>query len=85
MPKFNIKATYNQGRRNSEIELDLVSFPESNAVVVYSPALDLSAAGKNFKDAKKSFAIALDEFLRYTISNNTLLVELKRLGWMVKP
>ncbi|MEX0721642.1 MAG: hypothetical protein WD059_13300 [Balneolaceae bacterium] len=66
---------------NAEVSLDLIEFIEDNVHLVYSPALDLTGYGDNKKEARTSFEVTLKEFLRYTIKNNTLDKELKRLGW----
>lgn len=51
--------------------------------MIYAPALDLFGYGKTKKEAKESFEITLDEFVRYTVNKGTLIPELKRLGWEV--
>lgn len=66
-----------------EIILSIISFKENNIHMIYAPALDLFGYGKTKKEAKESFEITLDEFVRYTINKDTLIPELKRLGWDV--
>ncbi len=65
----------------SELHLVLLSFKEDNIFIVYAPTLDLSGYGDNQEEANSSFDTSLDEFLDFTIKNNTLNTELKRLGW----
>jgi hypothetical protein len=65
----------------SELDLVLLSFKEDNTFIVYAPTLDLSGYGDNQEEADSSFEESLDEFLDFTIKNNTLHSELMRLGW----
>lgn len=50
-------------------------------MIIYSPALDLSGYGNTINVAKKSFKIALEEFIRYTLNENTFNDVMKKLGW----
>jgi hypothetical protein len=61
--------------------LDIFSYKEDNVRIVYSPALDLSGYGNTVEEAKRSFEIALKEYLRYCIENNTLGADLEKHGW----
>jgi hypothetical protein len=67
-----------------KVKLSLVEFKENSCYIVYSPALDISGYAETVKDARNSFEEALNYFLEYTIGNNTLHQELKRLGWNVE-
>lgn len=67
-----------------KVNLDIISFDEEGTRICYSPALDLSGYGLNEEEAKKSYEVSLKEFLRYTTNKNTLITELKKLGWEVK-
>ncbi len=49
-----------------KVRLDIISFEEEGSRICYSPALDMSGYGVNEEDAKTSFEVALEEFLRYT-------------------
>lgn len=49
--------------------------------IIYSPALDLSGYGNTINEAKESFKIALEEFIRYTLNENTFNDVMKKLGW----
>lgn len=84
MANLNIKGTYKAGQRKVDADISLISFKEDGVVIIYAPALDLSACGTDIQDAKKSFAVALEEFFRYTVNKNTLLIELQKLGWKIK-
>lgn len=66
-----------------KVQLSLVEFKENSCYIVYSPALDISGYAETAKDARSSFKEALNYFLEYTIENNTLYQELKKLGWNV--
>jgi len=84
MGNLSISASYKAKNRKAEAVLSLFSFEEGKTFIVYSPALDLSGYGKNEVEARNSFGIALEEFMRYTINKNSILVELERLGWKIK-
>lgn len=62
--------------------LNILVFEEDGIVAAYSPALDLFGYGNSEEEARDSFNVVLDEFVRYAIDNNTLESELKRLGWI---
>jgi hypothetical protein len=62
-----------------KVQLSLVEFKEGVSYIVYSPALDISGYAETAKDARNSFKEALNYFLEYTIENNTLYQELKRI------
>lgn len=51
---------------------------------MYSPALDLYGYGNDLEEAKKSFHFAVEEFLRYTLENQTIFKELKKCGWKMR-
>ena len=84
MAKLKASGTFRTAKGTYNTQLSLLSFREDNMIIIYAPALDLSAYGNDLEDAKKSFSIALEEYFRYTTNKNTLLAELKRLGWEIK-
>lgn len=67
-----------------DVNVGVFQFNEDGTTIVYSPAFDLSGYGKDPQEARKSFEIAIEEFFTYTIHKNTLVSELKRLGWNVR-
>lgn len=73
----------NLGKNQSEITISLIEFQDDDNFIVYSPSLDVSGYGSTLLEARKSFNLALEEFLRYTFNKGTFLEELKRLGWIV--
>lgn len=64
-----------------EVRLSFISFKDSGCQIIYCPALDLSGYGKTKEEAKSSFEIVLEEFLKYTIHKGTLVKDLEALGW----
>jgi hypothetical protein len=76
--------SFESGKNKVEISFALFAYEEGKLKVIYSPALDLFGYGKTEREAEISFEITLEEFLRYTLDKNTLMKELKRLGWKVK-
>ena len=45
--------------------------------------MDLTGYGKTEEEAKKSYDLAMEEFLKYTSSKETTLQILEQLGWTV--
>jgi len=78
-----LKARFIKGNEQLDIKLDLLLFEEDGVNFVYSPALDLTGYGHGEENAKKSFEIVLEEFVRYTDRKKTIYSELERLGWTV--
>lgn len=85
MAKYKIAAGY-KGKDGSihSINLSLISFEEDSIYYVYSPALDLTGYGNSEDEAKKSFEVNLEEFIKYTDNKGTLIKEFQKLGWNVK-
>ena len=83
MTKLNFKGSLPIEDQHIETGLSLLQFMESNVIIIYSPALDLSGSGYDLNEAKASFWETLSEFMRYGVKKGALLAELKRLGWNV--
>jgi hypothetical protein len=83
MDKLQTRRISRRKTHKIKVSLTLISFKENNVIIIYSPALDLSGYGKNESEAKQSFEIAIEEFLRYTIDKGTFESELKKLGWKI--
>ena len=83
MDNLRFKGRYQGGQHKINVSLFVISFKENDVCFVYSPALDITGYGNTADEAKDSFNITLQEFLRYTSNKNTLVNELKRLGWKV--
>ncbi len=84
MAKIQFKGSIKDTRNIHQFELSLFSFIDEGVRIIYSPALDLSGYGKTVAEAKVSFELTLEEFVRYTSNKNSLQKELKRLGWEIK-
>lgn len=84
MKQTNFNGQKSFGSNTVSINVPIISFQEDELFYVYMPSLDLTGYGDTEKIAMESFMVVLDEFFRYTINKNTLLVELKRLGWKIK-
>jgi hypothetical protein len=78
------KGEINIGNVSYNVRLPFIIFEEDNSTIVYCPPLELSGYGSTENDAKESFRVSLEEFLRYTTHKDTLKAELKRLGWKMK-
>ena len=65
------------------MELSLISYKDDEAYYWYCPALELTGYGDDEKQAQASFKIVLEEYIRYTTENQTLVADLKSLGWKI--
>jgi hypothetical protein len=81
---LKVDASIKDGSNEVKTTLSLFEFKEDKAFIIYSPALDLSGYGYTKKEAMDSFSETLQEFFRYTINKNSIVNELKRLGWQIK-
>jgi hypothetical protein len=84
MAKIQFTGSIKDTRNIHQFELSLFSFIDEGVRIIYSPALDLSGYGKTIAEAKVSFELTLEEFVRYSSNKKSLQKELKRLGWEIK-
>ncbi|MDD2965804.1 MAG: hypothetical protein PHU33_17825 [Bacteroidales bacterium] len=85
MANYIYSADINNSNAKVRINLFLIHFQDENNIhFIFSPHLDLTGYGYNLREAKKSFNIALDDFMSYTINKKTLSKVLTGLGWKVK-
>lgn len=68
-------------KMNFKFNLPVIFFKEKSAFVAYSPALDLSTAGKTFASVKKRFTEAANLFFEEIIKKGTINEALEDLGW----
>jgi predicted RNase H-like HicB family nuclease len=61
--------------------LPVTIFREGKAFVAYTPALDLSSAGKTEAQARRMFTEAIEAFFEELIEMGTVESVLKELGW----
>jgi len=62
--------------------LSVFSFIDDEGThIAYSPALDLAGYGNTEEEAKESFSVVLEEYIHYTVKNNTIWSDLKKYGW----
>jgi len=71
MDKIEVKA----------MKLSLISYKDDEAYYSYCPALELIGYGDNEQESQDSFNIVLEEYIRYTTENQTLIADLESLGW----
>ena len=55
--------------------------PKENVWIAYCPELDLTGCGFSENEAKKSFKVALDDYIEYALSEGTLEEDLIAHGW----
>lgn len=77
------KATLDNPNSGLKLKLKILLFEKDHIHFFYSPALDLAGYGNSQLEAKDSFFVTLNEFLKYTENKKTLYKELIRLGWTV--
>lgn len=83
MDKKRANAKYSNGRENVEFSVSIFLWEENSIFYVYSPALDLTGYGLTKEEARESFEIVLEEFIKYTHNKKTIFQELENLGWAV--
>lgn len=66
---------------NLKFNLSVIFFREKSIFVAYSPALDLSTAGKTFASAKSRFTEAANIFFEEIIKKGAINEVLEDLGW----
>lgn len=76
-----INASYDRGNSQIEVNLSLLYWIDNSIHFFYSPALDLTGYGNTEKEAWSSLEHTLSAFIAYTENNNTLFLELEKLGW----
>ncbi|MFN5169670.1 MAG: hypothetical protein ACK5DD_08600 [Cyclobacteriaceae bacterium] len=81
--KLSHTSQYRDDHKRINVKLSLIEFEEDGLHFIYSPALDLTGYGKTEEEAKESYNLAMEEFLRYTSNKETIFHELQRLGWSV--
>ena len=67
-----------------ELKLAVNFIKESKSVVAYSPALDISTAGKDKKEARKNFEELVSIFFSDIVERNVVGNVLSDLGWSKK-
>jgi len=83
MGEMRVQGHFNQAKGFVHINLALISFKENDVTIIYSPALDLSGYGNTVDEAKRSFEINLEEFIRYTTNKGSFFAELEKYGWKI--
>jgi hypothetical protein len=66
-----------------DVEVAIIEFKEDGLHFFYSPALDITGYGKTKTEARDSYNLTVEEFMKYTYNKQTLLKELERLGWTI--
>jgi predicted RNase H-like HicB family nuclease len=70
--------------RIKSMQLVVLSFKDENIYNIYCPSLNLVGCGYTKEEADDSFNIVLEEYIRHTTENQTLIKDLESLGWDVK-
>ena len=84
MPKnIGHESHYQDGGKMINVKLSLIEFEEDGLFFIYSPALDLTGYGKTEPEARDSYNLAMEEFLRYTHHKKTAFTVLEKLGWTI--
>ena len=66
---------------NIRVWLDVFSYKEDGAQIMYAPALDLCGYGATVDEAMRSFKVVVSEYLRFGLENGTLDEDLIGHGW----
>ena len=68
----------------TSMQVGVITFFGDNSIIAYCPSLDLSGCGYTENEALESFNIVLEEYLRYTAENGTLIADLEEHGWKMQ-
>ncbi|MEK7642746.1 MAG: type II toxin-antitoxin system HicB family antitoxin [Patescibacteria group bacterium] len=64
-----------------QINVPVSYFKEDKSFIAYTPALDLSSAGKTLKEAEKNITEAVGIFMEEILEHGTIDEVLPSLGW----
>ena len=67
--------------KNLSVSLPVTLTKHGKRIVVYSPALDISTAGKDLKEARKKFEELVPLFFEELVEAGTVEDVLTELGW----
>ena len=84
MKNLQIQGNWKGGNAKVDVNLPVMIFEEDGSQIAYVPVLDLSGYGKTEKEAFDSLQTVIHEYLTYAVRKNTLLQDLKSLGWTIK-
>ncbi|OQA43373.1 MAG: hypothetical protein BWY48_00500 [Parcubacteria group bacterium ADurb.Bin305] len=65
----------------AKLKIPVSILREDKRFVAYTPALDLSTSGKNYREVKERFSEIVNIFFEELIKKNTLEEVLQNLGW----
>ena len=68
----------------TSLQVGVITFNGDNSIIAYCPSLDLTGCGYTENEALESFNIVLEEYLRYTAENGTLIEDLEEHGWKMQ-
>lgn len=84
MEKLLLKTEMTSSKGILSMGLELYLFEEDGMIIIYSPALDLSACGHSEDEARKEFEEILRLHVQYCINKNTFVKDLQAHGWNIK-
>ncbi len=85
MSNYLFEGDYKNPRAKVNVKLLLIHFQDENDIhFIFSPHLDLSGYGNSVEEAKRSFEIAMEDFVDYTVKKKTIGKVLTKLGWKIK-
>jgi len=85
MSNYLFEGDYKNPRAKVNVKLLLIHFQDENDIhFIFSPHLDLSGSGNSVEEAKRSFEIAMEDFVDYTVKKKTIGKVLTKLGWKIK-
>lgn len=79
----NLKADWKREKNIIKMDLPVMLFKEKKVFIAYIPVLDISGYGNTETESLSSLHIVLEEYIDYTIKKNTLVADLKGLGWKI--
>jgi predicted RNase H-like HicB family nuclease len=68
----------------ASLQVSVITYNGDNSIIAYCPSLELVGCGYTETEALESFNIVLDEYIKYTTENGTLIADLEEHGWTIK-
>ncbi len=84
MSKLNFSAELKTRDGSVKALLELFKFKEGDMTIVYCPAIDLSAYGRNDKEAEHEFVEVFRMHMSHCLAKKTIAEDLKSHGWHIK-
>jgi len=66
-----------------DLRVEIIEFQDKEIFYAYTPSLNIMGYGKNAQEARKSWEVVFEEYIRYTANKKTLIKDLESYGWTI--